>query len=417
MKAKFLLLVLFISISSYSQISFEKGYFISNEGQKTECLIRNLDWSSNPTNFDFKLTETDEIQKTDITKVKEFSINNISTFKRFTVKMDRSSELAQNLSREKNPIFKEETLFLRVLVDGKASLFSYKEVNLYRYFFSIDNSNVEQLIFKSYLFDKATQDKTSNSNNTGELAYSGVSVNNTFKQQLFNSLKSENISLKEIEALRYNEEELKNLFIKYEKNSNVELKQYSENIKRDYFNIYARIGLSNSSFSIHQLTNVYNNPWNVDMENQSNIRLGLEFEFVMPYNKNKWSLIAEPTYENFKSEKFSNNRTTNVDYKSFNLPIGVRHYMFLNKNTKLFVNALYNFSFSQNSKISNKFGNQLNNYNEIDPSGNFVLGCGISFKDKINLEFRYGFKRSIWNYVFYEATYESASLIFGYNLF
>ena len=399
-----------IIINSYSQINFEKGYCISNEGQKTECLIRNMDWNINPTDFDYKLSENAEVQKNNLLKTKEFGIDNVSKFLRFTIKMDRSSELTQLISKEKNPIFKEETLFLRVLVEGKATLYSYKEVNLYRYFFNIDNSNVEQLVHKSYLFGKSAFELSNDS-------YTGLEVNNSFRQQIFNNLKHEGISLKEIENLHYSENDLKKLFIKYNNYFNPEIKQFNENIKRDYFNLNARIGITNATFSIKQVTPGFGEHWDVDLMDQGNNRFGAEFEFLLPYNKNKWALLFEPSYGFFKAEKKVKTRTTSVNYKSLDLNFGIRHYLFLSSSIKLFANTLYNFSFSKNSQISNKLGNNISYYNELSPSGNLVVGFGVNLKSKFSLEFRYGFKRSVWDYVSYESNYSSTSLIIGYNLF
>ena len=56
-KKLFFLLTIILSLNSYSQVSFEKGYHIDNNDQKISCLIKNLDWKNNPTKFEFKLSE------------------------------------------------------------------------------------------------------------------------------------------------------------------------------------------------------------------------------------------------------------------------------------------------------------------------------------------------------------------------
>ena len=45
-----------VSMQCHSQISYVRGYFIHNSGEKTVCLIRNVDWKNNPQEFDFKRT-------------------------------------------------------------------------------------------------------------------------------------------------------------------------------------------------------------------------------------------------------------------------------------------------------------------------------------------------------------------------
>ena len=54
---KQILVLAFITISclqSYSQIIFENGYFIDESNNRIECLIKNIDWKNNPTEFEYK---------------------------------------------------------------------------------------------------------------------------------------------------------------------------------------------------------------------------------------------------------------------------------------------------------------------------------------------------------------------------
>ena len=47
-----LLLTTILSLNSYSQINFDKGYFINDSNQKVDCLIKNIDWKNNPTEIE-----------------------------------------------------------------------------------------------------------------------------------------------------------------------------------------------------------------------------------------------------------------------------------------------------------------------------------------------------------------------------
>ena len=131
----FLLLLLILNIKSYSQILFEDGYFINNSDQKIACLIKNVDWKNNPTEFEYKLAQDANIQKENIETVKEFGIDGLSKYYRVNVKIDRSSDQIDDLNPTKNAIFSNEQLFLKVLVEGKASLFIYVNGNLKRFFY------------------------------------------------------------------------------------------------------------------------------------------------------------------------------------------------------------------------------------------------------------------------------------------
>ncbi|WP_273567563.1 hypothetical protein [Maribacter halichondriae] len=119
--------VLLLSFNCHSQISFEKGYFIDNLDEKTECLIRNVGWKNNPTEFEYKLSENGETSKKIMHYVREVGVYNKAKYGRYNVEIDRSSKILSNLSSDRNPNFEEEQLLLKVLVEGSASLFMYED--------------------------------------------------------------------------------------------------------------------------------------------------------------------------------------------------------------------------------------------------------------------------------------------------
>lgn len=395
MKKRILIaLISILSFNCYSQIEFESGYFINNNGEQTNCLIKNIDWKNNPVEFKYKLSENSESKTATITSVKEFGVLNTSKYHRFIVNIDRSSENINNLSVNKNPQFNEEQLFLKVFVEGKASLYFYEDGNLIRYFYSHDNSNVEQLIFKSY---KTPENK--------------IGKNNRYKQQLWNNLKCEVFSMSDLENIGYNKRDLVKFFIEYNECKNSEFINFEKNQKKDLFNLTIRPGLNFSSLSIQ---NSASNSRDTDFGNKLGLRLGIEVEFIMPFNKNKWAILIEPTYQYFNSEKILSTQTVNADYKSIELPIGIRHYFFLNDNSKIFINGAFVFDFSFNSKIDFENGNDL----DITTRKNIVLGLGYNFKNKYSLEMRYGLSREILSdYIAWTSNYRTFSIIFGYNIF
>ncbi|CAM1367890.1 tRNA modification GTPase [Tenacibaculum soleae] len=388
------LLITILSFNCYSQISFEKGYYIDNSNQKTNCLIKNIDWKNNPTQFEYKLSENSESKKKTIESIKEFGINNISKYVRSIVNIDRSSEDIKKLSYDRNPIFKEEKLFLKVLIEGKANLYLLEDGNLRRFFFNKENSAIEQLIFKSY--------KTPNNQ---------IGKNNRFKNQLWNNLKCPNLKINKVENLSYQKNDIVDFFVKYnecngEKNTNYEEKQ-----KKDLFNLSIRPGFNNSSLSVQN--SIYSSR-DTDFDNEFGFRFGIEAEFIMPFNKNKWSLIIEPTYQYYKSEKETRNRNVKADYKSIEIPVGIRHYFFLNENSKMFVNGSFIFDFSNNSIVDYSIGTDL----EIKTRNNFAFGIGYKYNDKYSLELRYQTSREVLSdYIAWSSDYNTFSVIFGYSFF
>lgn len=174
MKKFFLLLFLIISLYSNSQIIFEPGYYIDDDNVRVDGLIKNLDWDQNPDSFEFKLTENSVQEELSIDFVKEFGVLDKIKYERHFVNIDRASIIIGELSSVRGNQFTQENLFLKVLVDGESTLYSYKDGNVRRFFYRENKlKGVEPLIFKKYL------DRNNN-----------VAQNNEFKQQLWNNLTS-----------------------------------------------------------------------------------------------------------------------------------------------------------------------------------------------------------------------------------
>ncbi len=394
MKNQVLILLSFLTINVYAQIDFEKGYFINNENQKTDCLIKNIDWKNNPTKFDYKLNENAAKETVTIKTVQEFGIHNVSKYVRADVKIDRSSEAILNLSKERKPIFEADTLFLKILIEGKASLYRYYEGNLERYFYNKDNSKIEQLVFKSY----------KNSKNT-------IAKNIQYQQQLINNLKCSSFSDEKAIRLKYEKKDLTRFFVAYNECQKESFTNFETKQKRDLFNLNLRPGWNRSTLSVE---NSLSSSRNVDFGDQLTFRFGIEAELIIPFNKNKWSVIIEPTYQYFNATQEVDTRTINTAYQSVELPIGIRHYFFLGENSKIFVNASYVFDISRNSSIDLDFGTSL----EIASLNNLALGLGYKQNDRFSLEFRYLTPRDVLGrYVSWTSDYTTLSVVLGYTLF
>jgi hypothetical protein len=392
-KIYILILIFAISYSMdcNSQISYIEGYYINDSNQKIDCLIRNIDWKNNPIEFEYKISEQAKKETLTIESVKEFGIDNVSKYIRFDVNIDRSSNKQNLLSNDKNPIFKTEKLFLKVLIQGEASLFIYKDKSLTRYFYQTSHLDINQLIFKEY---KTPENK--------------IGTNNEFRRQLYSNIKCSDISMNDLKQIDYDKNSLLNIFTKYNSCKNSEFVNFEEKVKSDLFNLNIRPGLNSSSLFIN---NSAISSRSTDYGNKLAFRIGLEFEFIMGFNKNKWAVIIEPTYQYFKAEDkvITNLSNTNVDYKSLQLPIGVRHYLFLNNNSKIFINGSFIYDFVLNSKVRNL---------DASSSFNLAMGVGYNYNQKYSVEFRYHTNRDILtDYVAWNSDFKTISIIFGYTIF
>jgi len=408
---KLLLLVLFLYFSALNaQISFEKGYFISNDGTKTECFIKNIDWYNNPVDFKYKTSINDTDIKTEtIATVKEFGVENGATFKRAKVKIDISDNRLENISTSKNPVWKEDTIFLKILVEGKATLYYYLNKDVARFFYETANVPTEQLVYKEFLL---VNDQTG-AQTTEE--------NNYFKQQLFNNVKNENISENEIKKLTYKTEPLVKHFLKYNNADASTIEKATSTKNKGIFSLKVSAGASFNSLTVDGAESA--GYQNVKYDNKTEPTFGLEGEYIFPFNKNKWSVFLGLFYQKYKASQdygvlYSVNdakhveHPSSVEYSGLSLPIGVRHYFFLNQNSKIFINALYaitlNGKFTYESKYVNLDG---------EAQGNFGVGAGYNFKNKISAEIRYNSGKNLLNnYMPFSTNFSSVDLLFSYTI-
>ncbi len=405
----FFIIFTFVSFVGFSQTTFEKGYFINNLDQKIECLIENQGWKNNPDQFRYKITSDGDIKTGRLDNVKEFEIFNTSKYRRFKVQLDRSGDKLGALDYEGKIKLVTNTLFLKVLIEGEASLFQYKNSKFTRYFYSINESEAIQLDYKKY-----------------RPSDNGIQQNSHYKQQLWNTFKCDDITIKNIEKIDYTSKDLINFFITYNQCKNANFTNFNiKNTNKGSISLKIRPGYTLGSVSVED--NIENDflieSRDVDFKNVGSFRIGVEMEFFLPFNKNKFSIVLEPTYQSLKSEErfaylrlTNENRetTANIDYSSLELPLSIRYNLFLNKNTKLFFNGGFLFDIPFNSTIDYE-EDFLNDF-ELENSGNIIFGAGLNYK-RYSLEIRYGTNRDMTREDLMSINYNALSFIFGYRIF
>lgn len=231
-----------------------------------------------------------------------------------------------------------------------------------------------------------------------------------FRQQLSNAFSDNCKSNLKTNDLNYSKKELTNLFEKYNECVGSESLKFFKREKTN-ININLRPGFKSSSLLIE---NEYARARNVDFGKKSGFRFGVETEIILPYNKNKWGIIIEPTYQYYKSEIALNTEKVTADYKSIELPIGLRHYFFINENSKIFMNLAYVFDMPLSSKIDYERSDDL----DVNTRNNMIFGIGFNKFNRFSLELRIGTSRHILGgYLAWSSKYNTSSLILGYKIF
>ncbi|MGB3851615.1 MAG: tRNA modification GTPase [Tunicatimonas sp.] len=390
-----LLLVTLPILNSYAQVTFEKGYFINDDRERVPCLIKNVDWKNNPTEFYYKLSEDARPQVATIQEVREFGISDKQKYERLEVGIDRSSDDLMSLDDDRRLSFEQEILFLKVLVAGQATLYYYEDANLRRFFVATDSQEVEQLGYKRY-----------------KLQVNRIGENNLYRRQLLNILKCPKISFDDIEGVGYRRDELIKLFVAYNQCREADYVTYQKNPHQDRFNLNLKAGINASSLSIE---NPARGSISADFGMKTSYWLGVEAEFILPYHRNKWAIVVASSYQPFTSTvQARGGRTVTIDYHALEVSAGARHFLFLNDISRLYVSGQAAFGFALNSDI--KYDGSV----ELDVSGapNLVFAAGYRYRNRYSVEARYGTGRNVLsNYLSWNAGYQSLSLVVGYTLF
>ncbi len=394
MKNKILFFLLLCSLKGFSQIHFEKGNFVNNGGKKIDCLIENLDWRINPATITYKITQDSPEYVLNVNEVQEFNINNEVKYIRATVEIDKSSDKISNYSNVREPEFVTVTCFLKVLIEGKANLYQYVDNDKKRFFYATNQSEIKQLIFKNYAED-----------------FNRIGVNNKYLQQLYNEFKCESITNNEIQKIKYNSSDLIYFFKKYnvcQGESYVDTEQHKHKKMVRFSGI---VQLNRTSLDINR--DYYGKKIGV-YENKMSLGFGVDTELIMPFNKNKWSVFIQPTFNSYQSNGTFSGEKTSIDYNYIQIPLGVRYYMFLSDKSKMFLNAGFNAISNQKAKI------EFETYDDLDlkTGPNLFLGMGFHFQNKFSAEVRFYSNRNILNYYAnWDSNFANFSFVLGYTFF
>lgn len=383
-------LLLLTSVTVFSQDLYKPGYFIDNLDNKTPCLIQDIAWKNSPVEFGFKRNDNTESETGYIIAIKEFGVDGSYIFRRFEVNIDYSSNYIKRMNEVKGPQWKKETLFLRVLIEGPLNLYQYEDGDGVKYFYSSgDHTQPEQLFHKKYVIE-------------GQLG-----ENNYYRQQLFNLMKDKISDPKKFEKLEYERSFITKLFKEY---NGAEAKDHTKNHNKGNLDLKITPGVNFASLSFK---NSVNTAIDFDFEKKASFLIGAEVEYILPIYNSKWSLFTNPNVQSYKNTFTKGYYTFDVDYTMLDVPVGVRHYMFLGNDSKLFVNASYSFIFSLNDSY---FKYNDTTPLEISKTGALSFGAGYCF-DRYSAEVRYTVPRDILNeYTTWNANYSTVGIILGIRI-
>ena len=386
-----LVLILFLPLSCFSQVQFVKGYFIDNSNARVECFIEDRGWKNAPSGFTYKLDENGAAKKAKVSDVREFGIESRSRYIASNVNIDRTGDNIDNTTAERRPVWTKEHLFLAVLIEGKISLLSYVDGNFQRFFYQT-NDTIKQLVNKKFTMQSG-----------------GFGVNDAFRQQLRAEVLCGEITDDELKRVDYTMKELVTFFTDYNKCSGSAVTDYTQvasNKKKSLIRFRFTPGMNVTSLNVVESYS-YKGA-DIDFGQKSGFRMGAEIEWVLPYNKNKWAIVFEPSFHSFKSTV---SEGMSAKISMFEIPVGLRRYFFLGDKSRIFINALLVLPMSGESAIT-----IYNVSYEVTTPPSVAIGGGFSL-GRFSGEVRFYRNEDILkDRLYFEATYSRLTFILGYRI-
>ena len=384
------LIVWSLSLNCFGQVSFKKGYYIDKQGNKTECLIKDVDWRLSPASVDYRLTEGGEIQKMKTEGLSEFAVGD-SKYIRANVQYDQSSQDIKKADVNPNPRWIQGDLLLRVIVSGKASLYHYSAKEYSLFFFSVDNKPIEQLVFKNFI----------NPQNLTQLR-----TNILYLTQLNGEVRCGDNMQANDKQVPYQFKALVTYFRTFNICSGDVVPEAPKNVRSVSIRLTPGVDFSKVFGRAAEWTNLPN----YDFGSNTALRFGVDIQLALPFNHGKWMIMVEPTFQQYTSTK-----DVGLKYKSIEIPFGVRHRFFLSQKTYVFVNgaALVDFPLAHVQTIQRP----TKTYEVKISRGIFGLtaGAGISH-GRFSLEGRYYPKRQRTEAGATIYEYTKTTLILGFRV-
>lgn len=299
----------------------------------------------------------------------EFGIGSTIKFLRQDVEIDVSATSLRDLEFTSSPRWEERTVYLNVLIEGKASLYMYQFALGKKFLYKTPDSEVEQLVYKRYT-----------RTGSGNLLY-----NRAYRQTLLNAFADcSQLQLDDFEELDYQRDDMVKLVSSYNACTGEASHNYDSSRQTVDFNLKLKGGLNFTSVSTAQDDFDF---LAADFGSDTGYRFGIEGEFIFPFNNGKWSGFMELA-KNAKFESFDevtnisiSRPTQRVDLEIDYLEVilGIRHYMMLDDHFKLSLHAGYSYNMATTLKLAYEIA--LIPIDSKLTSGNVFIGTGVHYDD------------------------------------
>lgn len=392
MLKKTILLILGIHLFqiSHSQVNYQPGVVVKNDGDTLRGYIDYRNWATNPDEINFKTNMADPPLSFKPNDLLEFRVMD-EIYVSGIVQTEISQVKTDKLDHDPQFKIKVDTTFLQTLMKGDKSLYYYKNVNQKENFYIKKGMDFELLRYKRYL-------KIQN----GKLV---VGEDKRYLGQLTLYLKDCSTITKKLKNTAYKRNNLMDLFNSYFTclPSDPTFKKGKEKICME---AGALTGITLTELSFNTSSREFYYLLNAQYDVSANFTSGVYFDFVMPRNQNKWSINNEVLftsysvngmYEYVENSNKSTTTSTEIGYSYLKMNNLLRYRCPI-KNMILFVNAGFSNGLAIHEKNYQKRELKLYDtkilieekaiYNTRRHEQGYVIGTGVKYK-AFSLEMRY----------------------------
>lgn len=385
-------LLLLSSTTLFAQSNYEDGFIINLNDSKIPLQVKFEDWSSNPNKIE--VIQDGEKKQYSPKEIKGFGTNNGQLYLSYNGKIDVSSQFYNQLTESREPIWKEESTFLKTIVKGNTNLLMHDNNNIVTFYYQSSNNNIQPLIYKIY------NDKVS------------VKKNEQFKNQLRANV---HCGTTNWNKLKYSKSDLENYFIKYNTcvSGDEGTSAKTVNNTKSVIEFGVQVGIRNENNKIAF-------PF-LDIEHEfkgTSPTVGVNAEYQFPFLKNRYALAIEANYFHFKRQEVEVNPRfgMGMERKIIEVPVGIKYYIKNNDEHKVFIDAYYNAKINLSSAnyaealYSESFKQELSNISS------FSFGLGYQWKN-LGIKGRYNFNSSfdVGKYMLGETSSVSLNVFYKFS--
>ncbi len=385
-KTLFFALTIFSTFTLSAQNNLKKGYYIDISGHRNDGYINVSGLGSlNEVNSEIEFSPQPDGATSPVnTKtISEIGVENSARLIKYEIQLD-DTNYRDISNTNKYPQFAAAIVFVKVLLDGKASLLAYEGHNGTKYFYMAQGGKPQQLMYKKY-------------NENGV-----VRENASFRQFLYDNMKSGGMAFGKFSELNYNEEDLLRIFEAFNTSQHGESQVFKTEEKSWPLHWAIMAGVYNTDAKFERDDN------NIYSTDDSSVAydIAIEVEYL-PSGKSLGFfgvLGCEILNSKFEVENPSAHTSVNDKIKSpiFDIGAGVRYHFGLSKKSGLFVDAALVYSISssidENVMLVSDGGEESSTSRQTyDTSNSFIgiAGAGFIFSEKYGLALRYETPRVI----------------------